>query len=443
MKSSQFRVSILLSALFLASLVSSQGFTGLPACATKCIESTYSSATCDPFTDSACACSNTASYTEATQCFTASCIPKEAFTAYNITDVTCGRNIRDKSGSYRNIILAFFILAVVAFAGRYAAQAAVGRFHLLDDVNMAIGFVANAVLVGVCIKMSYLGLGHDIWKVPFKQVTETIMFFWISEFSYMIALGSIKIAFLLFFLQIFPRKEFRKIVWGFIAFHVAFTIASACVAILICLPVSSVWKNWDGEHKGKCIDNNAFVLAHAAFGIVTDLITLSLPVSQILGLQLGTKKKIGVLLMFGVGAFVTVVSILRLRAIMHFAKSQNFLWDNLEASLWSVMECEVGIVCICMPSLRLGLARLFPRFLGSTAQKSASKVTTAGRLDSTMLGGNTISVQTSFQVSRGKKPQTDEQGSFVQLVEIDGDAKSTGSKDQSGRSVDQKSSDGY
>jgi hypothetical protein len=106
-------------------------------------------------------------------------------------------------------------------------------------------------------------------------------------------------------------------------------------------------------------------------------------------------------------------------------------WDYLEASLWSMIEWEVGIICVCMPSIRLGLARLFPKVWGgSSAQESKPTYDGTGhggRNQSGTLSGlnNAINVQTTFRVSHARKPQTNEdERSFVQLVEIDGDAQS-------------------
>jgi hypothetical protein len=105
-------------------------------------------------------------------------------------------------------------------------------------------------------------------------------------------------------------------------------------------------------------------------------------------------------------------------------------WDYLETSLWSIIECDVGIICTCMPSIRLGLTRLFPKLMGST-NRSTAKGTAgpSGRSHGLNtfngLTANEINVQTSFRVSHAKKPQSnDDERSFVQLVEIDGDAKS-------------------
>lgn len=57
---------------------------------------------------------------------------------------------------------------------------------------------------------------------------------------------------------------------------------------------------------------------------------------------------------------VTIVSIVRLHALVTFVTSHNPTWDNFPVSLWSTVEINVGILCTCMPTLRLLLIRLFP-----------------------------------------------------------------------------------
>jgi hypothetical protein len=128
-----------------------------------------------------------------------------------------------------------------------------------------------------------------------------LQYFWISEITYFTLLGFIKIAFLLFFLQIFPEKRFRRAVWGLVFFTLAGIVAFGFAAVFVCSPVSFAWKQWDGEQTGTCVNNNSLAFAHAAISIAIDFVTLGLPVSQIWHLQLGMKKKVGVLLMFGVG----------------------------------------------------------------------------------------------------------------------------------------------
>lgn len=51
---------------------------------------------------------------------------------------------------------------------------------------------------------------------------------------------------------------------------------------------------------------------------------------------------------------------------MIFADTQNPSWDYTGVSNWSVVEINVGIICTCMPALRVILVRLFPLLGGST-----------------------------------------------------------------------------
>jgi hypothetical protein len=71
---------------------------------------------------------------------------------------------------------------------------------------------------------------------------------------------------------------------------------------LVCRPVSYVWNQCDGEHPGHCGNVNALAFSSAGVSIALDIFTLALPITQIWKLHLGLKKKIGVALMFSVGA---------------------------------------------------------------------------------------------------------------------------------------------
>jgi hypothetical protein len=67
---------------------------------------------------------------------------------------------------------------------------------------------------------------------------------------------------------------------------------------------------------------------------------------------------------------VTVVSILRLQSLVTFATSHNPTWDQWDVSNWSTIELNVGIMCACMPAMRVLLVRLFPKILGTSTNNS-------------------------------------------------------------------------
>ncbi|RDW80331.1 hypothetical protein BP5796_05029 [Coleophoma crateriformis] len=209
------------------------------------------------------------------------------------------------------------------------------------------------------------GLGRDIWKLSFNNITDMIHVFFAAELLYFAQLTLIKISILFFYLRLFPARTTRKVIYATIVYNILFCLSFELAALFQCRPISFYWKKWDGEHHGSCLNNNALAFSNAAINIVADVWMLVLPMSEVIYLNLHWKKKVGVGMMLGVGAFVTVVSILRLQSLVALSNSQNPTWDYIPIGYWSTIEINVGIICSCMPSFRLLLVRLFPTYMGA------------------------------------------------------------------------------
>lgn len=69
---------------------------------------------------------------------------------------------------------------------------------------------------------------------------------------------------------------------------------------------------------------------------------------------------------------VTVMSILRLQSLVIFAGNANATWEFYDVTMWSNIEISVGIMCSCLPTLRLLLVRLFPILGGTTRRFNSS-----------------------------------------------------------------------
>jgi hypothetical protein len=116
------------------------------------------------------------------------------------------------------------------------------------------------------------------------------------------AVALTKVSFLCFCLRIFPRKELRTKVYALTAFSLAYGVAFTLVGLFNCTPISYIWENWDGEHKGKCINFHIFAWAHAGINITLDILIIAIPIPELMGLSMSTKKKVQIIMMFSVGA---------------------------------------------------------------------------------------------------------------------------------------------
>jgi hypothetical protein len=169
-----------------------------------------------------------------------------------------------------------------------------------------------------------LGLGKDIWTVPFENITAILKIYYFDEDLYLTALPLVKISILLFYLRIFPQTWFRYACFATMAACVGYGIAFLLVSVFQCQPIDLAWNHWDGEHVGKCNDINAQGWTSAALNVVLDVVVLALPMPVIAKLELNKRKKVLVLLMFSTGFLVTIISIIRLQVLVHFGGTANF-----------------------------------------------------------------------------------------------------------------------
>lgn len=124
---------------------------------------------------------------------------------------------------------------------------------------------------------------------------------WLTQIFYWPISAFTKLAFLFFYLRIFPRVELRKYVFGTMGLTFLYWAVYQFGNIFYCTPISLVWQGWDGQHPGKCLDINKFLLSAAPVNILLDLIIIVMPIRDILILSLSWRRKLAIMSIFLVG----------------------------------------------------------------------------------------------------------------------------------------------
>ncbi|KAH6609147.1 putative PTH11-type G-protein coupled receptor protein [Trichoderma cornu-damae] len=281
---------------------------------------------------------------------------------------SCNRPPRDRSQAYvvlndvLGTVSGVFVFQRLAY--KLWAKMGFGGDDCMTFVTFLTGLPSTVISA---YGVTNHGLGRDIWTLTPSQITRFGLFFWILEVLYFVQVSMVKVTLLLFYIRIFPGRTVRLLLWGTLVGSAIFGVAFFFAAIFQCTPVKYYWHKWDGEHRGTCLDINSIAWSNAAISIVTDIWVLAIPLWQLKSLNLDWRRKLGVGMMFCVGAFVTVVSVLRLRSIIKFGSdSLNPTWDFYDVSFWSALEINVGLICVCLPSFRVLLVRFFPRLQGTT-----------------------------------------------------------------------------
>ncbi|UZP35154.1 hypothetical protein NXS19_002970 [Fusarium pseudograminearum] len=351
----------------------------LPNCASKCLVTNVLTSTCD-LEDIQCTCDNASLQKEIETCVLATCTIREALSTKNATMILCNAPIRDVRPNFIRINTVMGIISGVFVFIRFATKITYSISMGLDDLLIAI----TMLLAAFCICINAFGsapngIGTDIWTLTPEQITNFGYWFYVIVLTYFILQTTMKLSLLFFYLRIFPSKGVRRLLWGTVAFICANGTIFALVATFQCRPISHFWTKWDGNHKGWCANVNGVAWSNGAINIASDFLILSIPLFQLRKLNLDLNKKIGIGLMFSVGAFVTFMSIFRLYAciVAGVSHTDNQSWDYLAMSKWSTVEVNVGIWCACMPTLRIMLMRLFgqsKRYISYGSNKSGQEI---------------------------------------------------------------------
>ena len=300
----------------------------------------------------------------------------------NDINLTCGIPGDNKSIAYRNVTIVFMSLAAPAILMRMVKVAFMRHKPAIDDWFVGIAFLGSIAYCAVNLDgLVPYGLGRDIWSLPFDHVTKTIVFVYTNAALYVFEVGMVKLAMVLFYMNIFPSLTIRRILIGTFSFIAAYSFAYLMFCLFQCHPISYFWTSWDMEHKGTCAGNIKVIISHACLNIASDIWIMIIPMTQLARLNMDWRKKLSVGAMFSVGllyvkqvpyifictfvsyrltfAFfsITAVSICRLVSLVRSSSSINATYSQWSQYMWSTIEIYTSIICTCMPSMRLLFVR--------------------------------------------------------------------------------------
>ena len=114
-------------------------------------------------------------------------------------------------------------------------------------------------------------------------------------------------------------------------------------------------------------------------------------------LQMRLAQRLGIMLVFALGLFVCVTSIIRIHALTESVATTDPTWGSLPAFVWSSVEASTGLICACLPSLKQPIQACFPRLFGHYTKSGSRGNTYAmdryGPMDSKTGGTNTSRTQ--------------------------------------------------
>ncbi|KAL4974400.1 hypothetical protein BDW66DRAFT_161313 [Aspergillus desertorum] len=262
-------------------------------------------------------------------------------------------------------LAAFLVLARV-----YTRKKLINRMEA-NDWMIVIALILSFVFLFFFIVEALNGMGMHLVDIPAPILLQQMKAFWISIPFYNAALLCAKASILMQYFRVFPSKRMRHTCWTMIGILATYGTWAVLSGFLNCIPVA---RFWDPTIPGSCLSSKGLWFSNASMHIATDLAILIIPIPALSKLELPRKQRIALISIFAVGGFVCITSICRLISLKKIADSSDPTYDNVGAATWSAVECNVGIICACLPTLRPLISRMIPQLLSShNNPKSRSK----------------------------------------------------------------------
>ncbi|OJJ01983.1 hypothetical protein ASPVEDRAFT_41512 [Aspergillus versicolor CBS 583.65] len=250
------------------------------------------------------------------------------------------------------VLVLAWTFTILRFSARHLRRVGLG----VDDYLLIASLAVLCALSAIAFAMIHYGLGRD--ATPDLSAHQALMvkqLLYIFEIFYVINLLLIKLSILFMYRRIFTdmSRFFRvgaRICGGVV---VLWAIAFIPAATFQCTPVS---KAWDSDKEGHCINLRVGFFCVALPNILTDIAILTLPVQVCWQLAGSMLYRLSISGIFLLGAFVIGVSIYRFKLLFLYS-SDNVSGTIAPATIWSVIECAVAIICACLPTL-MPLVRL-------------------------------------------------------------------------------------
>lgn len=245
------------------------------------------------------------------------------------------------------------VLAVVVVCMRlWIRQKAHGL--AADDYMAALSMVFALFYSGLCIAQTKYGLGLPIKLRPVANLIPYTRLNYGGRPIYQMGISFFKIALLISYLRLFKgtnERAYRRTVWITIVAIFIGHLGCSFSLIFACTPVE---KSWNPSMPGSCLAPGPSFTAYAIVTIISDVVVAVLPIPVLLKLNVPLNKKIGLIVIFLLGLFTTLCSILRYLEIDRIQFGDG---NSTMLILWGTIEFNVGNMVSSLPFLAPVLMR--------------------------------------------------------------------------------------
>lgn len=218
----------------------------------------------------------------------------------------------------------------------------------LDDYFAALSLLFAVIYSCLTIAQTRYGLGLPVGSRPPENLDIYTKVNYAGRPFYQLGISFFKIALLVSYLRLLQgtdHKLYAKVVW--VVIWLVFLSHLGCTFALVfaCTPVD---KSWTPLKDGTCLPAGPSFTGYAVVTIVSDIVVTLLPIPVLVKLNVSRSKKMGLIVVFILGIFTTICSVMRYTQINRIQFGDG---NSTMLVLWGTIEFNVGNVVSSLPFL--------------------------------------------------------------------------------------------
>ncbi|ROW05705.1 hypothetical protein VMCG_05214 [Cytospora schulzeri] len=271
------------------------------------------------------------------------------------------------------VIYFIAVIALITYCLRMYSKISSKQIGLEDWLITAAMVLSIAFMPVTYYYFKYSYAGFPTSRIPKAyDPTPALFWTWIVGLLYNPILALVKSSVLVFMQRIAGHKT--EVMWAIYVINtinVCLMVAVFLVVIFQTTPIAAYWdKSLTVKHS---INAAAFGMSTFIFTIVTDVLVLAIPIYTFIGLKVNIATKVGVIMIFLTGGFVTIIGILRVIGFANFFWTSDYDFTNSWGPSYSSIEPNLAIIAACTPSLRPLLRKWFPRIFSQSSSKQTGR----------------------------------------------------------------------
>ncbi|KAM0171002.1 hypothetical protein ACHAPF_008569 [Botrytis cinerea] len=213
---------------------------------------------------------------------------------------------------------------------------------------------------------TYVGWDVHAWDVPYDSLTLGLKCIYTTQILFTLALTPIRISMLWLIARLFENgaPKLRRVAQGVMIYMLLHGSIFAITLTFQCRPVSDYWAV-SFKPQPNCINQEVHLLFTAICNGISDYIVVILPMHTVWKLQLPTKQRISLCMLFAIGFIASTASIVRTVYVWYSTSNYDRTWTAYPVYIWSSVELYLGLFCACTPP-SVGFWKLYyPKLVGT------------------------------------------------------------------------------